>query len=65
MTLWMTVTMDDLELPTAVADSATELAKIVGISANSLMSRYSKHIHGKIEKCPFRKVKIEEGEDDG
>ena len=60
----MTVTMDEYELPTAVADSAVELAKIVGTTPNSLMSRYSKHIHGKIEKCPFRKVKIEEGDID-
>ena len=63
MTLWMTVTMDEYELPTAVADSAVELAKIVGISPNSLMSRYSKFCKGKIKKSPFRKVKIEEGDD--
>ena len=63
MTIWLKVTMDKYELPIAVADSAKELAAITGASINTIKSshcRYAKHGC----KSPYRKVKVEEDEND-
>ena len=38
MTLWMLVTNDKYELPIAVADSAADLARMLGINANTIYS---------------------------
>lgn len=43
MILWMKVTKDKYELPVAVADSATELAKILHTSPGTI---YSSIYHG-------------------
>ena len=41
MTLYMLVTKDKYELPLAVAESATELAKMISVSRNRILSAIS------------------------
>ena len=36
--LWLAVTADEYELPIAVADTAKELGKIFGVSADTVMT---------------------------
>lgn len=43
MIIWMEVTKDEYELPIAVADTAQELAKMCGTTANNVMSSASHH----------------------
>lgn len=63
MTLWLKVTLDELELPLAVSDSLADLARIVGTTRNSIASSYSHYINrGKTSS--YRKVVIEEDEND-
>lgn len=62
MTLWMEVTMDDLELPVIVADSLRELARKAGKSPNNIASgRYHARIRGHRQR--YVKVEVEDGED--
>ena len=42
MTLWMEVTMDELELPVVIAGSADELARICHTNTNNIYSATSK-----------------------
>lgn len=58
--VWMKVTNDELELPVAVADSAVELAKILGVNPNSIASIYSKYQSGIAKSCRYRKVVIDD-----
>lgn len=39
MTIWMMIGLDEVALPLAVADTATELGRIVGVSRNNICSR--------------------------
>ena len=59
--LWMKVTSDEYELPVAVADTAKELAKIVGTTENTINSRIS---HAKADgcRCQYKRVEVEESE---
>lgn len=59
MNVWMRITRDKYELPDAVADSASELAKICGVSKYTIKSS----IHQAKQKgyrSRYIKVKIEE-----
>lgn len=56
----MLVSSDEYELVEAVADTIRELAAIAGVSPNTIKSQYSKWIHGKVNTCRYRKVKLEE-----
>lgn len=38
MTIWLMVSRDTLSLPLAVADTAEELGRIVGVTKNNIMS---------------------------
>lgn len=58
--LWLKVTMDEYELPVAVADSAAELAKMLGVTVNNIRSSYSKYKSGERKSCQFRRVEVEE-----
>lgn len=60
MTLWMEVTQDDLELPVIVADSVLSLARKKGVSVSTIKSALSRYRKGKIKKCRYRKVEIED-----
>ena len=58
MTLYMKVTKDKYELPEAVADSAEELAVMVGTTKNNVFSCISKRYKG------WKRVVIDDEEDD-
>lgn len=60
MAIWMQVTLDEYELPLAVADSATELARLIGVTKNAVCTGV---YHAK-KGGRSRYVKVEE-EDDG
>ncbi len=62
--IWMKVTNDEYELPVAVADSIGELAKILGTTNNSISSSMSHYRKGVTKKTLYKKVIIEEGEED-
>lgn len=56
MTLYMKCTTDRYEFPIAVADSCAELARMLGLSLNSVYSMISKEISG------FHKIEVEDKE---
>ena len=56
--IYMRTTMDDLELPVAVAGSAAELAEILGTTLGTVKSAISHGYKG------WFKVTIEEGNDE-
>ena len=60
MTIWMKVTKDEYELPVAVADSPMELARILGISSNTINSSISHVKTGKIKTSVFKKVEVDD-----
>ena len=47
--LWMAVSSDRLELPLAVAESAGELAKMLGISVSNVYRSCERRASGKIK----------------
>ena len=64
MTLWMEVTMDELELPVVIAGSADELARICHTNTNNIYSATSKMRRQKRKRSRFVKVEIEETDDE-
>jgi hypothetical protein len=54
----MMVTDDELELPLVVADSAQELADIIGRNVNTIYSGISHEQHGRIKRSIYKKVEI-------
>jgi ribosomal protein L7Ae-like RNA K-turn-binding protein len=60
--LWLLVTFDEYELPLFVADSASELGRHVGLSANAIISAVSKAKH-KGFRSRYHSVEIEDDED--
>lgn len=63
MTIWIEVTRDEYELPVRVADSATELAEMAGVSANNVYSTVSHYQHRTQKTARFHKVEIEEDDE--
>lgn len=57
--VWMKVTNDKYELPVLVADSAPELAKMLGCSPNNIYSSLS-HAKHRRQNTTYRKVIINE-----
>ena len=57
--VWMKVTNDKYELPVLVADSAPELAKMLGCSPNSIYSSLS-HAKHRRQNTTYRKVVVNE-----
>lgn len=57
--MYMAVTTDKYELPIAIGDTAKELGKLLGVSANLIHSSISKNQTGKIRKMRFVKVDID------
>ena len=54
--LWMVVEADEYELPIAVAGSAKELAKILGVSEDTVTSAASKELNGRCTGRRYVKV---------
>lgn len=63
MTLYLKVTADKYELPVAVADSASELANMLGLRRDSMWAVFSKIRKG--ETRHYKEYKIVEVEDEG
>lgn len=63
MKIYMAVTADKFEFPLYIADTATQLAKIIGISRDIIYDSISKNLNGRNTGIKFVKVIIdEEGE---
>lgn len=62
-TLYIRVTRDKYELPTAVADTIVELAEICGTTKNSISS-YMSHSKANGRWCRYRRVEIDDDEEE-
>lgn len=64
--VWMKVTHDKYELPVAVADSSRELAQICGVKLSSIYSimSHAKNNYRNYDWSPYRKIRLEEDEED-
>lgn len=60
MNVWMQITKDKYELPVAVANTANELAEIVGVDVNSIRSAVSRQKTGKRKFAKYIKVVVED-----
>ena len=58
--LYMKVTNDKYELPLAVAESRSELAKMTGVTKASLFSIFSRQRTGKKYSYSYREVDIDD-----
>lgn len=63
MYVYMMVTLDKYQLPLAVADSATELAQIVGANVSTIRTSASHIKSGKIKNSRFYRVEIEDDDE--
>ena len=54
--LWLAVTTDKYELPIAVADTAAELSRMLGLSDHQITRMYHLHNVGKLRQ--YKKYKI-------
>jgi len=61
MAIWMRIELDQYELPTAVAGSVSELARICGVTTDTI---YSAICHAKKsgQRCRYQKVEEEDCE---
>lgn len=57
--IWLMVTKDKYELPILVADSAVELAGMLGCTPNNIYSSVS-HAKHRRQNSPYRRVEIDE-----
>ncbi|MBP1926736.1 hypothetical protein J2Z76_002606 [Sedimentibacter acidaminivorans] len=64
MHIYMAVTPDKLELPLAVGNTATELAKILRIKEDTIYTGISRNYSGKTKGMKFIKIDIIEESDD-
>ena len=58
--IWMCVTQDRYELPVAIADSASQLARLMRVSENSVSSAVSHYEAGRYSKSKYIRVEVEE-----
>lgn len=56
--LWLKVSGDRYELPLAVADTAAELAKLCGVTVNTIYSQMSRVRSGVLTSCPYICVRL-------
>lgn len=59
MNIWMMVSKDKYELPQVIADTAQELALMVGTSKNNIQSEVSHWEHGRLKRPKFVRVRLE------
>ena len=60
MKLYIAVTHDEYELPIAVADSATALARMLGIQPNAIHKQMHFARTGKRKWCQYREVEVDD-----
>lgn len=58
MNIWMAVSMDQYELPYAVANSAKDLAAICGVTENAIYAAVSNTRAGRVGRSRFVKVEV-------
>ena len=58
--VWMAVSQDKLSLPVAIADTAKELAELLGTTENNVKSSASKSKHGVYKNSRYIAVRIDE-----
>lgn len=56
--IWMVVSDDKYEFPLVMADTAKELAELIGTTETSVRSNYCHYLKGDISYCKFRKVEL-------
>lgn len=61
--VYLEVSNDKYELPVVVADNLKELSEKTGVKTTSISTMLSKYENGHLEKCKYRKVAIEESEE--
>ena len=59
MTFYIAVTQDEYELPVAVAESVSELARMMGTSVNAINSWLSKSKRRHMKRPKYEKVEVE------
>lgn len=59
MKVYMRVTDDEYELPVAIADTQTELARMLGVNANTVISALSK-VRRTGSKSVYKEVQIDD-----
>lgn len=64
MIIYMEITRDEYEFPIHIADSASELGKLCGVSRNCILSCVSKSKKGKIGKSRYVKVEVPDDEEE-
>lgn len=65
MTLWLAVTPDQYELPIAVADTAEQLSKLLGLKGNYVPKMYCMHKKGVFKEWKnYKIIKLEVSENE-
>lgn len=63
MTVWIKVTKDEFELPVAIADTAEELAEILGVDRSTILSAVRRYERGEVSFSVYRRLEIEDDEE--
>jgi hypothetical protein len=63
MVLYLAVSPDRYGLPIAVADSARELERMLGLGRGTVISHISKVRHGTLRKQKYLKIEIDDEEE--
>lgn len=56
--VWMVVSNDKYELPVYIADTARELAELVGSTENNVRTCYQHYVKGDSKTCRYRRVEL-------
>lgn len=62
MVLYIRITPDKYELPVAVAEDAETLARMCGVTRNSIYSQISRYEH-QGRPCRWRRVEVEDDDE--
>ena len=60
----MAVSQDKYELPTAVADTARELGRMIGVKENTILTHISLIKKGQLKRQKYFRIEIEEERDE-
>ena len=64
MKLYLAVTNDEYEMPIAVCDNATDLAKACGVSKGTIFSEISRNNTSAKAKRKYLRIEVDENEID-
>lgn len=59
MKVWMRVSLDQYQLPEAIADSAKELARLCNTTPSVIYSELCRYRKGKISRCAWCCVRLD------